>query len=100
MIEVENLYKSYGTKEIFKNQSITLDLDAQKAVPCKEGDFELPSTLEGMKEYLKLMHGLKNVQKTFSLNGFRFVRKGLRWKNCSGRENWNWKKREKTGIRS
>ena len=25
MIEVENLYKSYGTKEIFKNQSITLD---------------------------------------------------------------------------
>ena len=33
-------------------------------------------------------------------NEFRFVRKGLRWKNCSGRENWNWKKREKTGIRS
>ena len=28
-------------------------LDAQKAVPCKEGDFELPSTLEGMKEYIK-----------------------------------------------
>ena len=25
MIEVENLYKSYGTKVIFKNQSITLD---------------------------------------------------------------------------
>lgn len=25
MIEVENLYKSYMTKEIFKNQSITLD---------------------------------------------------------------------------
>ncbi|MFQ9494485.1 MAG: hypothetical protein ACLR08_08550 [Dorea longicatena] len=58
--------------------------------------------IEGKKfhMHLKLMHGLKNVQKTFSLNGFRFVRKGLRWKNCSGRENWNWKKREKTGIRS
>ena len=47
--------------------------------------------IEGKKfhMHLKLMHGLKNVQKTFSLNGFRFVRKGLRWKNCSGRENWN-----------
>ena len=26
-------------------------LDEQKAVPCKEGDFELASTLDGMKSY-------------------------------------------------
>ena len=38
---------------LLEDENVQAYLDAQKAVPCKEGDFELPSTLEGMKEYIK-----------------------------------------------
>ena len=34
---------------LLKDENVQAYLDEQKAVPCKEGDFELASTLEGMK---------------------------------------------------
>ena len=37
----------------FEDENIQTYLDDQKAVPCKEGDFTLPSTLDGMKEYIE-----------------------------------------------
>lgn len=37
---------------LLEDESIQTYLDAQDAVPCKEGDFELPSTLDGMKKYI------------------------------------------------
>lgn len=38
---------------LLEDENVQAYLDAQKAVACKEGDFELPPTLEGMKEYIK-----------------------------------------------
>ena len=38
---------------LLKDENVQAYLDDQKAVPCKEGDFELASTLEGMKKYIK-----------------------------------------------
>ena len=38
---------------LLEDENVQAYLDAQKAVACKEGDFEMPSTLEGMKEYIK-----------------------------------------------
>ena len=38
---------------LYSDETIQTYLDDQKAVPCKEGDFTLPSTLDGMKEYIE-----------------------------------------------
>ena len=37
---------------LLEDESIQTYLDQQDAVPCKEGDFTLPSTLAGMKSYI------------------------------------------------
>lgn len=38
---------------LYEDENIQIYLDDQNAVPCKEGDFELPSMLDGMKEYIE-----------------------------------------------
>ena len=38
---------------MLEDENIQIYLDDQNAVPCKEGDFKLPSMLDGMKEYIK-----------------------------------------------
>ena len=37
---------------LYQDENIQKYLDDQGAVPCKKGDFELPSVLDGMKEYI------------------------------------------------
>ena len=37
---------------ILEDENIQIYLDDQNAVPCKEGEFQLPSMLDGMKEYI------------------------------------------------
>ncbi len=37
---------------LFKHESIQKYINAQNAVPCATGDFELPSMLDGMREYI------------------------------------------------
>lgn len=36
-----------------EDENVQMYVDDQSAVPCKEGDFELPSTLDGVKEYVE-----------------------------------------------
>lgn len=38
---------------LYEDETIQIYLDDQNAVPCKEGDFTLPSMLDGMSEYIK-----------------------------------------------
>ena len=38
---------------LYEDESIQMYLDEQSAVPCKKGDFELPSMLDGMREYIE-----------------------------------------------
>lgn len=38
---------------LLEDENVQTYLDDQKAVPCKEGDFTLPATLDGMKEYIE-----------------------------------------------
>ena len=38
---------------MLEDENIQIYLDEQNAVPCKEGDFELPSMLDGVKEYIE-----------------------------------------------
>ena len=38
---------------LYEDETIQIYLDDQNAIPCKEGDFELPSMLDGMKEYIE-----------------------------------------------
>lgn len=37
---------------MMEDENIQIYLDDQNAVPCKEGEFQLPSMLDGMKEYI------------------------------------------------
>lgn len=37
---------------LYDDENIQMYLDDQNAVPCKKGDFELPSMLDGMREYI------------------------------------------------
>jgi raffinose/stachyose/melibiose transport system substrate-binding protein len=37
---------------LYEDETIQIYLDDQNAVPCKEGDFTLPSMLDGVKEYI------------------------------------------------
>jgi raffinose/stachyose/melibiose transport system substrate-binding protein len=38
---------------LYEDETIQIYLDDQNAVPCKEGDFELPSMLDGMMSYIE-----------------------------------------------
>jgi raffinose/stachyose/melibiose transport system substrate-binding protein len=38
---------------LYEDETIQIYLDDQNAIPCKEGDFELPSMLDGMAEYIE-----------------------------------------------
>lgn len=38
---------------LYEDENIQTYLDDQSAVPCKQGDFELPSMLDGMKSYIE-----------------------------------------------
>ena len=39
--------------ELLEDENVQAYLDDQNAVPCKEGDFTLSSTLDGMKSYIE-----------------------------------------------
>ena len=54
MDDCENKEAAYEVLDfLLEDENIQTYLDDQKAVPCKEGDFTLPSTLDGMKEYIE-----------------------------------------------
>lgn len=38
---------------LLKDETVQIYLDDQSAVPCKEGDFELPKVLDGMTDFIK-----------------------------------------------
>lgn len=38
---------------LYEDETIQIYLNNQNAVPCKQGDFELPSMLDGMKSYIE-----------------------------------------------
>lgn len=38
---------------LLEDENVQLYLDAQSAVPCKKGDFEISADLDGMKEYIE-----------------------------------------------
>jgi raffinose/stachyose/melibiose transport system substrate-binding protein len=38
---------------LYEDETIQIYLDDQNAIPCKEGDFVLPSMLDGMAEYIE-----------------------------------------------
>ena len=50
MDDCENKEAAYEVLDfLLEDENIQTYLDDQKAVPCKEGDFTLPSTLDGME---------------------------------------------------
>lgn len=54
MKECENKEAAYEVlRFLYDDETIQIYLDNQNAVPCKEGDFELPSMLDGMKSYIE-----------------------------------------------
>lgn len=54
MADCENKEAAYEVLDfLLKDESVQAYLDAQNAVPCKEGDFELPSMLDGMRTYIE-----------------------------------------------
>lgn len=49
----ENKEAAYEVlKFLFEDETVQVYLDDQNAVPCKEGDFTLPSMLDGVKSYI------------------------------------------------
>lgn len=54
MAACENKDAAYEVLRFFnEDENVQMYVDDQSAVPCKEGDFTLPSTLDGMKEYIE-----------------------------------------------
>lgn len=54
MKECENKEAAYEVlRFLYDDETIKIYLDNQNAVPCKQGDFELPSMLDGMKSYIE-----------------------------------------------
>lgn len=54
MKECENKEAAYEVLRFFyDDETIQIYMDNQNAVPCKQGDFELPSILDGMKSYIE-----------------------------------------------
>ena len=55
MEDCENKEAAYEVlRFMLEDENIQIYLDDQNAVPCKEGDFKLPSMLDGMKEYIEV----------------------------------------------
>lgn len=53
MSTCENKEAAYEVLRFFyEDENIQTYIDDQSAVPCKKGDFELPSMLDGMKDYI------------------------------------------------
>ena len=53
MAECPNKEAAYEVLDfLFADENIQKYIDAQTAIPCKEGDFVLPSILDGMTEYI------------------------------------------------
>ena len=51
--ECENKEEAYEVLDfLYADENIQQYIDAQNAIPCKEGDFKLPSVLDGMQEYI------------------------------------------------
>ena len=38
---------------LFEDETVQIYLDDQGGIPCKEGEFSLPSFLNGMEQYIK-----------------------------------------------
>ena len=54
MKDCENKEAAYEVLDfLLKDENVQSYLDEQKAVPCKEGDFELASTLDGVKSFIE-----------------------------------------------
>jgi raffinose/stachyose/melibiose transport system substrate-binding protein len=54
MAECENKEAAYEVlRFLYEDETIQIYLDDQNAIPCKEGDFTLPSMLDGMKSYIE-----------------------------------------------
>lgn len=54
MKECENKEAAYEVlRFLYDDETIQIYLDNQNAVPCKQGDFELPSMIDGMKSYIE-----------------------------------------------
>ena len=54
MKECKNKKAAYEVlRFLYDDETIQIYLDNQNAVPCKQGDFELPSMLDGMKSYIE-----------------------------------------------
>lgn len=53
MKNCEHKEEAYEVLRFFmEDENVQSYIDDQSAVPCKKGDFDLPSMLEGMKEYI------------------------------------------------
>lgn len=53
MKECKNKEAAYEVlRFMYDDETIQIYLDDQNAVPCKQGDFQLPSMLDGMREYI------------------------------------------------
>jgi raffinose/stachyose/melibiose transport system substrate-binding protein len=53
MKECKNKEAAYEVlRFLYEDETIQIYLDDQNAIPCKEGDFTLPSMLDGMKSYI------------------------------------------------
>ena len=51
--ECENKQAAYEVLDfLLEDENIQQYIDAQTAIPCKEGDFTLPAILDGMSEYI------------------------------------------------
>lgn len=54
MEDCENKEAAYEVlRFLLEDENIQIYIDDQTAVPCKEGDFELPSILDGMASYIQ-----------------------------------------------
>ena len=54
MADCENKEAVYEVLDfLYEDENIQTYLDDQNAVPCKKGNFDLPSMLDGMKTYIE-----------------------------------------------
>ncbi|MDO5147889.1 MAG: ABC transporter substrate-binding protein [Oscillospiraceae bacterium] len=54
MKECKNKEAAYEVlRFLYNDETIQIYLDNQNAVPCKQGDFKLPSMIDGMKSYIE-----------------------------------------------
>ena len=54
MKKCENKEAAYEVlRFLYEDETVQIYLDDQSAIPCKKGDFTLPSVLDGMKSYIE-----------------------------------------------